>query len=208
MSMTYLPASDPVGKESIRRHCPRRVHSCAGEALEPESVSLAVLSAGSKIPLPAPASCWVELNSERFDAVAGASELPDHSRSACSLQPFADGLAAFLVADPSVQDDPDQPTKPMGNCPNGLIVSQAQYEAAIHDLEDASFRPDRSVGALIENAPHLAVALGGAVARGDSRALLISRARSHPGRQGLLPSKRRGLRPLFGDDLVCRNHSH
>jgi hypothetical protein len=72
-----------------------------------------------------------------------------------------------------MQDYPDQPTKPMGNCPNGLIVSQAWYEAAIHDLEDASFRPDRSVGALIETAPHLAVALGGAVARGYSRALFI-----------------------------------
>ena len=54
------------------------------------------------------ASCWVELNSQRFDAVAEASELPDHSRSACSLQPFAHGLAAFLVANPSVQDHPDQ----------------------------------------------------------------------------------------------------
>src|SRR5260370_19702783 len=71
------------------------------------------------------ASCWVELNSQRFDAVAEASELPDHSRSACSFQPFACGLATFLVADPSAQDYPDQPTKPMCNCPNGLIVSQA-----------------------------------------------------------------------------------
>ena len=57
--------------------------------------------AGSKIPPPAPrASCWVELNSQRFDAVADASELADHSGSAYSLQPFAHGLAAFLVADP------------------------------------------------------------------------------------------------------------
>lgn len=68
---------------------------------------------------------WVDLNSQRFDVVAEASELPDHSRSACSLQPFAHGLAAFLVADPSVQDYPDQPTEAIGNCPDGLIVSQA-----------------------------------------------------------------------------------
>jgi hypothetical protein len=74
---------------------------------------------------PPGASCWVDLNSQRFHAVAEASELPDHSRSACSLQPFADDLAAFLVAAPSVQDYPDQPTEAMGNCPNGLIVSQA-----------------------------------------------------------------------------------
>src|SRR5258707_8762870 len=71
------------------------------------------------------ASCWVKLNSQRFDAVAEASELPDHSRSACSFQSFACGLATFLVADPSAQNYPDQPTKPMGNCPDGLIVSQA-----------------------------------------------------------------------------------
>jgi hypothetical protein len=91
--------------------------------------------------------------------------------------------------------------------PNGLIVSQAWYEAAIHDLEDASFRSDRSVGALIENAPHLAVALGGAVALGYSRALFISRARSHPGRQVLLRSKRRRLGTHFGNNLLCRSHS-
>ena len=103
---------------------------CSGN----ERASGGGLSAGSKIPPPAPASCWVELNSERIDEVGEALELPDHSCSAYSLQPFAHGRAAFLVADPSVQDDPDQPTKPMGNCPNGLIVSQAWYEAAIHDL--------------------------------------------------------------------------
>jgi hypothetical protein len=68
---------------------------------------------------------WVDLNSQRFDAVAEASELPDHSRSAYSLQPLAHDLTAFLVADPSVQDYPDQPTEAISNCPDGLIVSQA-----------------------------------------------------------------------------------
>ena len=152
-------------------------------------------------------SCWIDLNRQRFDAVAEASELPDHSGGAYSLRPFAHGRAAFLVADPSVQNHPDQPTKAMGNCPDGLIVSQAWYEAAIHDLEDASFRPDRSVGTLIENAPHVAVALGGAVARGYSRALFISRARSHPGGQVLLRSKGRGFGTHFGNDLLRRSHS-
>jgi hypothetical protein len=83
----------------------------------------------------------------------------------------------------------------MGNCPDRLIVSQAWYEAAIHHLEDTSFRPDRSVGTLIENAPHMAVALRGAMALGYSRALFISRARSYPGRQVL-------LRSSFGTDLL------
>jgi integrase/recombinase XerD len=70
-------------------------------------------------------SCWVDLNSQGFDAIAEASKLPDHTRGACSLQPFAHNLAAFLVADPSVQDYPDQPTEAIGNCPDSLIVSQA-----------------------------------------------------------------------------------
>ena len=65
------------------------------------------------------------MNSQGFDPVAETLELPDHSRSACSLQPFAHALAPFLVADPLMQNHPDQPTKPMGNCPDGLIVSQA-----------------------------------------------------------------------------------
>ena len=60
------------------------------------------------------ASCWVDLNSQRFDAVAEASELPDHSRSAYSLQPFAHDLTAFFVADPSVQDYPEQGRKSRG----------------------------------------------------------------------------------------------
>jgi hypothetical protein len=52
----------------------------------------------------------------------------------------------------------------MGNGPDGLIVPQAGRKAAIHDLEDASFGLDRSVGTLIENAAHMATALRGAVA--------------------------------------------
>jgi hypothetical protein len=70
-------------------------------------------------------SCWVDLNSQGFDAIAEASKLTDHTRGACSLQPFAHDLAAFLVADPSVQDYPDQSTEAIGNCPDSLIVSQA-----------------------------------------------------------------------------------
>src|SRR5271169_2931617 len=57
--------------------------------------------------------------------VAKASEFPNHSRSACSLRLCAHSRAAFLVADPLVQDNPDQPTKPMDNGPNGPLVSQA-----------------------------------------------------------------------------------
>src|SRR6266550_3017048 len=84
-----------------------------------------MIGQGRKSLRPPRASCWVDLKSKRFDAVADASELSDHSGSAYPLQPFAHGLAAFLIADPSVQDDPDQPTKAISNCPDGLIVPQA-----------------------------------------------------------------------------------
>src|SRR5713226_3969760 len=47
----------------------------------------------------------------------------------------------------------------MGNGPDGLIVSQARHQSAIDDLENGSFRLGCGVGTLIENAPHMAVAL-------------------------------------------------
>ena len=58
-----------------------------------------------------------------------------------------------------MQDLPDQAAKPMGNHSDGLIVPQARHIAAIADLEDASFAPERRVGGLIENAAHGAVTL-------------------------------------------------
>jgi hypothetical protein len=45
----------------------------------------------------------------------------------------------------------------MGDGPDGLIVSQARHQSAKYDLENGSFRLDRGVGSLIENAPHVAV---------------------------------------------------
>jgi len=52
-----------------------------------------------------------------------------------------------------VQNDPDQVAQPMGDGADGLIVSQARHQSAIDDLENGSFRLDRSVSTLIENAP-------------------------------------------------------
>jgi hypothetical protein len=49
-----------------------------------------------------------------------------------------------------VQYQPDQPTLSMGNGPDGLIVSQARYRAAINNLEDTSFGSGRGVSSLIE----------------------------------------------------------
>ena len=54
----------------------------------------------------------------------------------------------------------------MGNGPDGLIMSQARDRAAIDNVEDASFRPRRGVGRLVENAPHVAITFRGAVSLG------------------------------------------
>ena len=76
--------------------------------------------------------------------------MPDHSRGALLLGLFGDGWAAFFVTDSLVQDQPDQSTVPMGNRPDGLIVSQARDRAAIHDLEDATFGLGCGVRSLTE----------------------------------------------------------
>src|SRR6266496_1892684 len=74
---------------------------------------------GSKIP----PSCWISrLRTQQFDAVAEASEFPDHSRSARLLRLFADSRATFFVTESLVQNLPDQTTRPMGNGSDGLSM--------------------------------------------------------------------------------------
>jgi hypothetical protein len=61
--------------------------------------------------------------------------------------------------------------------------SQARYQSAIDNLENGSFRLGRSVGSLIQNAPHVAVAFRGAMALGYFCTFFVSRACSNPGRE-------------------------
>jgi hypothetical protein len=85
-----------------------------------------VCRTGSKIPR---GLCWVL--GQQFDAIAEVSELPGHSRRACWFGTLLDGRAVFRIADPAMQNDPDESTDAMGNRPDGLIVSQAGYQSAI-----------------------------------------------------------------------------
>ena len=94
--------------------------------------------------------CLAGLRIRWFDPIAQASELPKHLPSAELLRSFGDRWAPFFVTDSPVQDQPDQPTLSMSDGPNGLIVSQARYRAAINNLEDASFGSGRGVSSLIE----------------------------------------------------------
>jgi hypothetical protein len=45
-----------------------------------------------------------------------------------------------LVTHTLVQNDPNQATPPVGNGPDGLMVSQARHQSAIDDLENGSRR--------------------------------------------------------------------
>jgi hypothetical protein len=102
-----------------------------------------------------------------------------------------------------MQDEPDQPTLPMGNGADGLVMSQARDRAAIDNLEDASFGLYRGVGSLIEEASHVAVALGRSVALINSRTLLVTRAGTHPRGETFLGGKGRRRGADFGNDLLC-----
>jgi hypothetical protein len=79
-----------------------------------------------------------------------------------------------------MENDKDEAAKPMGYRPDSLIVSQARYQSAIDNLEKGSFRLDRRVGSLIQNATHVTVTLWGAVALGYFGTFFISRACSNP----------------------------
>ena len=122
-------------------------------------------------------SCWSD---HRFDSLAEAAKFPDHPSSAPSSRLCGYRGASLFVTHTLMKNDPDQATEPMGDSSDGLIVSQARDQSTIDNLENGSFRPGCSVGSLIENAPHLAVPFGGAVAFGYFRAFFVSRACSYP----------------------------
>src|SRR5262249_6632746 len=101
-------------------------------------------------------SCW---SSRRFDSIAETTEFPDHSNGATSSRVCVHRRTAFLVSYTPVQNDPDQSAQPMGDGPDGLIVSQPRNQSAVDDLENAALHLNRSVGRLIENASHVTIAL-------------------------------------------------
>jgi hypothetical protein len=60
-----------------------------------------------------------------------------------------------------MQDLPDQSTQPAGDGAVRLGMTEARDEPTVHDREDGSLGLHRGIGGLIEDAPHLAVALSG-----------------------------------------------
>ena len=146
--------------------------------------------------------CRAGLKIRCVDPIAEASEVPDHLPSAKLLRAFRNRWASFFVTNSLVQDQPDQATQSMGNEPDGLIVSESRDRAAIHNFEDASFGPSCGVGRLIEQAPHVAVALRRAMAVVYASALVVSRASADPGGEAFLGRKGSGGRADFSKDLL------
>jgi len=115
----------------------------------------------------------------------------DHFSGAPLFGRFADFWASLLVPDSPVQYLPDQATKFVSNYSNGLIVSQARHIAAIENLEDASFEFGRCIGSLIQNPPHVTVALRRTATAVNFRAFFIARACAYPRGEMLLGRKDR-----------------
>jgi hypothetical protein len=132
-------------------------------------------------------STRVENHSDRgsgcheLDAVAEAAEFPDHLARAHLLGLRADGWPPFFITHALVKDLPNQATESVGDGADRLGMSEAWDDSAIHDGEDRSLGLHRGIGGLIEDAAHLAIAFGAAVAVVDARTLLVAGTGAHPG---------------------------
>src|SRR5437870_11314965 len=101
---------------------------------------------------------------DTFDAIAETSQFADHLARSHLLRLCADRWSAFLVPNALVKNLPNETTEPVGDGPDGLSVPEAWDEPSIDDREDRALGLRRRVCSLIDDAPHLAVALGTAVA--------------------------------------------
>ena len=128
---------------------------------------------------------WVENHSSgricyRFDFVSKHSEFPDHGCGAALLGLFRNCRTAFFIRNAVMQNYPDQMTEAIRNYADRLVMSQARNETTIHDLENASLALNCSIRSLIEDAAHLAVALGRVSAAVHARALFLTWACPYP----------------------------
>src|ERR1019366_5874067 len=94
-----------------------------------------------------------------FHAIAELVELISYPRCA-----YAFGLGTYrrtplLVAHPLVQNQPKQSAKPMGNGPDGLLVSQARQQPVKCQFKYAPFDLYRRLSRLIQKLPHVMIPL-------------------------------------------------
>ena len=146
------------------------------------------------------------LGAGHFDPIAEASELADHSGRPVSLSLLAQGGASFLIPDALVQNQPDQAAQPVGDQADRLLVPEPRHLAAIEELEEGAVGFHRGIGRLVEQAPHLPVALRGAVPVAHLRALVLAGAGAHPGGEPARGRKGRRGGAHLGQDLLRRVH--
>src|SRR5262249_20012594 len=120
-------------------------------------------------------SCRSDRGSEHgFDTIAETPKFPDHlcgpALGACS----GDGRPSLLVRDAVVQDLPHEATEAVCDRPDRLFVAEADHQAAVDKFEDAAFGLDRGIRRLIEEPPHLTIALGRSMAVVDAGALVMA----------------------------------
>ena len=128
--------------------------------------------------------------------------MSNHSGRALLLGLLGDGWAPFFVTNSLMQDQPDQPTVSMGNGSDSLFVPQTRYRTTINKLENSSFSLDCGFGRLVENAPHVAVALRRPVAVIHACAFIVAGAGTHPRGEAFVGGKGRCSGTDFGNDLL------
>ena len=90
----------------------------------------------------------------------------------------------------------------MSNDADGLIMSEARDATTIDNLEDASFGVGCSICRLVENASHVAVAVGGPVVVVHPCTLVVTGSGTHPRGETFRGRKGRGRGTDFGKDLL------
>jgi hypothetical protein len=138
----------------------------------------------------------------RFDTIPKLPKVADHLRRTPVRARFGDRRTAFLVGHAVVEDLPNEPTESVRNRSDGLRVAEADDQASIHDFEDAPFGLYRGVRRLIEEAPHLAIAVGRPTAVIDAGAFVVPGTGAHPRGQALRRREGGSRRADFGNDLL------
>src|SRR5580700_1839246 len=90
----------------------------------------------------------------------------------------------------------------MSDCPSGLLRAEPAYPFAVAALSFAALAGNAGPSDLGQNAAHHRVALGGAVAGGDTGAFVASRTDPDPGGQLAGRSECLGSRSDLGDHVL------
>jgi len=112
----------------------------------------------------------------------------------------------LYIVDAVVQDLPNQSAQAMRDGSDCFVIAHPGGQTPEDDLHLGTLLPDCSMGELVKEAAHRAVAFGGTIAAGFSCALLPSRTNSNPGSKLGGRGECRGFWPDFRDNLLSGVH--